>query len=270
MPELPEVETTLRGIEPHLRHQRITSVVVRQPRLRWPVTEALSRVKNSAIHSLHRRAKYLLIETDHGHLIIHLGMSGSLRISDPERPLRKHDHVEFKLSSGKVLRYHDPRRFGAVLLTDEPPEQHKLLSNLGPEPLSADFNGEHLFRASRQRKIAVKNLIMDGHIVVGVGNIYASEALYLAAVRPAKAAGRVTAKRYDEIAAAIKKVLGDAISMGGTTLRDFVNTDGEPGYFQQTLNVYGRKQQPCRQCGTAIKLKVIGQRSTFYCPRCQH
>ena len=280
MPELPEVETTLRGIEPYLKGQQINSVKVRQPRLRWPVSSRLFTLSNSRVYSLKRRAKYLLIEIENtrqgvlakgpAYIIIHLGMSGSLRIVENDTPLKKHDHIDFHLSNNKIMRYHDPRRFGAVLWTDQSIQQHDLLKKLGPEPLDGTFDGHHLFKASRKRKIAVKNLIMDSHVVVGVGNIYASEALFLAGVRPGLAAGRISAKKYDAIAIAIKKVLTDAIKMGGTTLRDFVNTEGNPGYFQQTLNVYGRKDEACRICSKAIQMKVIGQRSTFYCPQCQH
>lgn len=279
MPELPEVETTLRGIEPHLKNNRIKSISVFESRLRWPVSEQLSQLTNCKVPALRRRAKYLLLDTTGGringaaagdaHIIIHLGMSGSLRIVDADTPRKKHDHIDFKLATGQIMRYHDPRRFGAVIWTDKAAEQHDLLVKLGPEPLDDDFNGELLFKASRRRKVAVKNLIMDGHIVVGVGNIYASEALFLAGVRPAIAAGRVSAKKYHAIADAIKKVLCEAIAMGGTTLRDFVNTDGKPGYFQQTLNVYGRKNEACHLCQSTIVMKVIGQRSTFYCPKCQ-
>lgn len=279
MPELPEVETTLRGVEPHLKGQCIKSITVFQPKLRWPVSDQLSNLENCEVTGLKRRAKYLLLEINSGkiagkktggaHIIIHLGMSGSLRIVDAYTPRKKHDHIDFFLSTGKIMRYHDPRRFGAVLWTDNPPEQHELLSKLGPEPLENAFDGAHLFKASRKRKIAVKNLIMDSHIVVGVGNIYASEALFLAKVRPGVAAGRVSAKKYEAIAASIKEVLSNAIAMGGTTLRDFVNTEGKPGYFQQTLNVYGRKDEACYKCGTTVQMKVIGQRSTFYCPDCQ-
>ena len=280
MPELPEVETTLRGIEPFLKGQQIVAVKIRQPKLRWPVSFELSGLSYCRVLSLKRRAKYLLIEIDNtpkesstskpAHIIIHLGMSGSLRIVDNNTPLKKHDHIDFLLSNNKIMRYHDPRRFGAVLWTNEIIQQHKLLRKLGPEPLNTEFNGKHLFDASRKRKIAVKNLIMDSHVVVGVGNIYASEALFLAGVRPGLAAGRISARKYEAIAEAIKKVLADAIKMGGTTLRDFVNTEGNPGYFQQTLNVYGRKNDPCRVCQHQIQMKVIGQRSTFYCPQCQH
>lgn len=279
MPELPEVETTLRGIEPHLKNQQIKEISVSQPQLRWPVSDQLYHLKKCRVVALRRRAKYLLVEINGGtlkdkpagtgHIIIHLGMSGSLRIVDADTLRKKHDHIDFYLSTGKIMRFHDPRRFGAVLWTNRPTEQHALLSKLGPEPLDGAFNGEHLFKASRKRKVAVKNLIMDGHIVVGVGNIYASEALFLAKVRPGVAAGRISAKKYAAIAQAIKKVLSNAIAMGGTTLRDFVNTDGKPGYFQQTLNVYGRKNEPCHTCGSVVQMKVIGQRSTFYCPDCQ-
>ncbi len=279
MPELPEVETTLRGVEPHLKDQCIKSISIFQPQLRWPVSKQLSSLKGAKVTVLKRRAKYLLIEVTGGtiaekkagtaHIIIHLGMSGSLRIVDAKTLREKHDHIDFFLSTGKIMRYHDPRRFGAVLWTDLPPAQHELLSKLGPEPLDNTFDGAHLFKASRNRKVAVKNLIMDGHIVVGVGNIYASEALFLAKVRPGVAAGRISAKKYAAIADAIKNVLSNAIAMGGTTLRDFVNTEGKPGYFQQTLNVYGRKNEACNLCGTTIQMKVIGQRSTFYCPTCQ-
>lgn len=272
MPELPEVETTLRGIEPHLLKQKISRVIVRESRLRWPVSHEFFNLENAKVCELKRRAKYLIIKTApprSGSIIIHLGMSGSLRIVAPETALKKHDHIDFFLSTGKVLRYHDPRRFGAVLWTDEPVENHDLLKSLGPEPLSDQFDGNHLFEASRKRRIAVKNLIMDGHIVVGVGNIYASEALFMAHVRPGKAAGRVTRNQYEQLVAAIKTVLARSIAQGGTTLRDFVNSEGQPGYFQQTLNVYGRGGEQCRTCDTTIKSKVIGQRSTFYCPRCQ-
>lgn len=219
--------------------------------------------------ALRRRAKYLIIETTEGAIIIHLGMSGSLRIIDNNAPLRTHDHVEIQLGSGTIIRYHDPRRFGTVLWTQEQPENHPLLKSLGPEPLGNQFNAERLFLLSRRRKLAVKNFIMDNHVVVGVGNIYANEALFLAGIRPGRAAGRVTRDQYEALAIQIREVLANAIAMGGTTLRDFVNSEGEPGYFQQTLNVYGRAKQPCHQCKNTIKLRTIGQRSTFYCPQCQ-
>ncbi len=270
MPELPEVETTLRGIAPHLQNHRIEAVTVSQPKLRWPVSAELITLKQVPVLSLQRRAKYLIINTDAGHIIIHLGMSGSLRIVNHDEPRRKHDHVEFRLSTGKLMRYHDPRRFGAVLWTADRVDDHILISKLGPEPLADQFDSEHLHRATRKRKIAIKNLIMDSHIVVGVGNIYASESLFLAGVRPGVAAGRITRAQSGAIVASIKQVLAAAIEQGGTTLRDFVNSDGAPGYFQQTLNVYGRGGEPCRRCKTEVKMKTIGQRSTFYCASCQH
>lgn len=272
MPELPEVETTLRGIAPHLRDHHIERIIVREPRLRWPVSDELSSFNNVPIESLSRRAKYLLVKTTEpmdGHIIIHLGMSGSLRIVDTGTAVKKHDHIDFQLSTGMTLRYHDPRRFGAVLWSHTPVENHALLKSLGPEPLSELFTAEHLFRLSRKRTVAVKNFIMDSQIVVGVGNIYASEALFIAGVRPGRAAGRITQNEYKKIVNAIKIVLTRSIELGGTTLRDFVNSDGQPGYFQQTLNVYGRTGENCRKCTRPIKSRVLGQRSTFYCPNCQ-
>jgi formamidopyrimidine-DNA glycosylase len=269
MPELPEVETTRRGIAPHIEGQRIHKITIRQPKLRWPIPRGLDkRLSGQIIHSVQRRGKYLLIETGDGSLILHLGMSGSLRIVDRETPARKHDHVDIALDNGKCLRFHDPRRFGA-LLWSRTPFEHELISKLGPEPLSNDFSAEHLFTLSRGRKAAVKNFIMDSHVVVGVGNIYASEALFMAGIHPTRAAGRVSRARYEMLADAIKQVLSKAISEGGTTLRDFVREDGQPGYFAQSLNVYGRGGEPCRHCGTTIKKKIIGQRSSYYCPSCQ-
>ncbi len=270
MPELPEVETTLRGISPYLLNKKIKSVQVRQRQLRWPVPKALSDIKDLKVTSLTRRGKYIVAGTKIGSIITHLGMSGSLRIIKAPLELRKHDHVIFELGSNTYLVYHDPRRFGTVLWTTEAAELHPLLRKLGPEPLSNDFNGDTLFRHSRKKKVAVKNFIMNGHIVVGVGNIYASEALFRSSIRPGKAAGRVTAAAYNTLSDNIKSVLSDSIKSGGTTLKDFVNSKGEPGYFQQTLNVYGREGKPCRQCASPIKQKTIGQRSTFYCSNCQN
>jgi formamidopyrimidine-DNA glycosylase len=269
MPELPEVETTLRGIEPWLLGKTIARIRVHHRGLRWPVPESIHRCDGASVIALRRRAKYLIVETSGGTIIIHLGMSGSLRVIEKAEPKRKHDHVEFELDDGAIIRYHDPRRFGTVLWTDQPVEDHELLSKLGPEPLGNAFNGEHLFRMSRRKKVAVKNFLMDNHVVVGVGNIYANEALFIAGIRPAKAASRITRNQYLTIADTIRKVLSDAIRMGGTTLRDFVNSSGEPGYFQQTLNVYGRAGEPCRHCNAVIKQRTIGQRSSFYCPACQ-
>lgn len=268
MPELPEVETTLRGIAPFLLHRRIRSVEVRDSRLRWPVPPRVRDAAGQRVESLSRRAKYLLIGLETGTLMIHLGMSGSIRVlTSPEEP-GKHDHFDIALDEA-VLRFNDPRRFGSFLWIDPPAGQHALLASLGPEPLSSAFSGEHLWHASRGRKLAVKNFIMDGKIVVGVGNIYASEALFMAGIHPTRPAGRISAARYDSLAAAIRDVLGRAIEQGGTTLRDYVNGSGSPGYFAQDLLVYGRAGEACFQCGSEIRSKVIGQRSSFYCVACQ-
>jgi len=269
MPELPEVETTRRGIESHLVGQRIREVRVHNGQLRWPVPKQISQLNGSTIHQLRRRAKYLLLESERGTAIVHLGMSGSLRVVDNHSERRKHDHIELLLNNGVVIRYHDPRRFGAFLWTTDRPETHELLASLGPEPLGNEFNGELLFRKSRNKKLAIKNFLMDNHVVVGVGNIYANEALFMAGIRPGKAARRLTRANSDDLAECVRTVLSRAIEMGGTTLRDFVNSSGEPGYFQQTLNVYGRGGETCKQCDGTIKQKVIGQRSTFYCAVCQ-
>jgi len=237
MPELPEVETTRRGIEPHCAGRVVKRVTVRESRLRWPVPENLEKVlKGASIDSVDRRAKYLLLRTRHGTLMIHLGMSGSLRIVDPGTPVAKHDHIDVLLAGGVCLRYNDPRRFGSFHWLG-PDEQSSLLDNLGPEPLSPDFNGAYLYRLSRGRKAAVKTFIMDGKVVVGVGNIYASEALFLAGIRPDRAAGRVSKASYERLCENIKRVLTSAIEQGGTTLRDFVGGDGKPGYFAQQLLV---------------------------------
>jgi len=269
MPELPEVETTLRGIAPHLEGRRISEVAVRNPSLRWPVPAEVRRAEGQAVLNCRRRAKYLLVELENGGLMIHLGMSGSLRVCDPDDAPRKHDHVDIVTDSGRCIRFNDPRRFGALLWWDADPEAHALLRDLGPEPLSDAFSGAHLHRLSRGRKGAVKNFIMDGHVVVGVGNIYASEALFMSGIHPARAAGRVSAVRYEALAAAIRDVLAHAIRRGGTTLRDFVNSEGNPGYFAQELLVYEREGNPCLQCGAPVRRRVIGQRSSYFCPHCQ-
>ena len=270
MPELPEVETTLRGISPHLLKQKIKHVVVRQKQLRWPVPNDLAaNLKNRTVQQLYRRGKYLIMTFSNGHVLLHLGMSGSLRIANIDSEPNKHDHIDWILSNGKVLRFHDPRRFGSVLWTKEEPLNHPLLISLGPEPLERDFNDQLLFTKSRKRKVAVKNFIMNSHIVVGVGNIYASEALFLASIRPSRAAGTISLKRYQKLVQAIKKILRASIKKGGTSLRDFVNEQGNPGYFRQKLNVYGKDGQPCKTCDNAIKKQIIGQRSSFYCSHCQ-
>lgn len=269
MPELPEVETTLRGIKPHLENQRVARVIVRDPRLRWPVPKEVSKAEGQRFLSLGRRGKYLLLGLQQGGLIIHLGMSGSLRILNHPLGPEKHDHVDIEMENGVCLRFNDPRRFGAFLWVEGDMESHELIRSLGPEPLSADFTADHLFDCSRGRKVAIKNFIMNGHIVVGVGNIYASEALFMAGIHPQRAAGRISRQRYEGLTEAIRDVLERAITQGGTTLRDFVNSEGAPGYFAQELLVYDRAGSDCFQCGAAIRQKVIGQRSSYYCPACQ-
>ena len=269
MPELPEVETTRRGIEPHILHRTITDVVIRQPRLRWPVPAKLPEIlKGQKIKSVKRRAKYLLLETARGTVILHLGMSGSLRVLPCKTPAGAHDHVDLVFGK-QCLRLRDPRRFGAVLWTDEDIQQHKLIKPLGPEPLSNDFNADYLFNKRRGRNTAIKNLIMNAHIVVGVGNIYASESLFAAGINPKRKAGKVSRQRYEKLVTAIKSVLKRSIQQGGTTLKDFSNEQGKPGYFAQQLQVYGRQGEACFKCDAPIQQVIIGQRSTFYCPHCQ-
>lgn len=270
MPELPEVETTARGITPHVLNKTVSGVTIRDGRLRWPVPEDLaSHIVNHRIVKVWRRAKYLLLDVGAGGVIIHLGMSGSLRVLPASEPARRHDHVQIELRSGDCLRLHDPRRFGCVLWAQGDVLQHPRLVSLGVEPLSDVFDAEYLYRLSRGRKTAIKNFIMDGRIVVGVGNIYASEALFLSGVHPLRAAGRVSLQRCERLCECIKQTLQDAITSGGTTLRDYYNSAGEPGYFALLLNVYGREGESCHQCGNPIRRKVIGQRSTFYCSHCQ-
>ncbi len=270
MPELPEVETTRRGIEPHVKGKTVTEVIVRRHDLRQPVSENLSAIEGRKITSVGRRSKYLLLGIDDGGtLLIHLGMSGSLRVISPADSWKTHDHVAITLSKGKQLRFHDPRRFGLVLRLCGKPSEHPLLAHLGPEPLEDGFTVEHLQAACAKRSAAIKLVIMDAKVVVGVGNIYASEALFRAGILPKTAANRVSKPRLAKLAAAIREVLTDAIREGGTTLRDFLNSDGEPGYFRQRLFVYERKGEPCRVCSTPIRHAVLGQRSTYWCPKCQ-
>ncbi len=269
MPELPEVETTLNGVKPHIDDYVIERIVVRDKRLRWPVPDLVSLHNKRIVHS-ERRSKYMLFSTeDQQTLLIHLGMSGNLRVLPKGTPAQKHDHIDIELSSGKLVRYNDPRRFGCCLLLQPPIFEHKLLSSLGPEPLTDAFSGEHLFALSRKRAVAVKNFIMDAKVVVGVGNIYASEALFEAGIRPTCAAGRISRERYNRLAQCIKEVLAKAIQAGGTTLNDFTQTDGKPGYFRHELQVYGRKDEPCYRCDKPIKSKVIGQRNSYFCTSCQ-
>ena len=270
MPELPEVETTRRGIAPHLVGQQIVRVAVRQPQLRWRVPSSLARnLAGATVTGVDRRAKYLLVGTERGTALLHLGMSGHLRILPGPSPAGIHDHVDLELASGRVLRFTDPRRFGSLLWTARDPEKHRLLKDLGPEPLGPHFDGRWLHEKARGRRVAVKNHIMNGHVVVGVGNIYASESLFRAGIHPRRPAGRISLARYEALAGAIREVLAEAIRAGGTTLRDFADGDGQPGYFARELNVYGRAGQPCPTCETTLRQEVIGQRSTFFCIRCQ-
>lgn len=270
MPELPEVETTRRGIEPFLVNNTIEKLAIHNPNLRWPIPAEIKTIKGRAVIAVDRRGKYILVRFNSGTAILHLGMSGSLRIADETEPLRKHDHVEWFLQSGKILRFHDPRRFGCLLWQKATDPEHTLLASLGPEPLGNAFTDEHLFAATRKRNIAIKLLIMNSTVVVGVGNIYASESLFAAGIRPGKAAKRITRAECEKLCEAIKKILQKSITQGGTTLRDFVNSDGNPGYFKQLLNVYDREGEACNTCKTTIKQKTMGQRSTYYCPTCQN
>jgi formamidopyrimidine-DNA glycosylase len=269
MPELPEVETTLRGLEPHLRGKRVTGVTLRRPDLRWPIPpEVAALLPGERITGLRRRAKYLLLDTAPGSALLHLGMSGSLRVLPARTPVAAHDHVDLVLDSGKVLRFNDPRRFGC-LLWQPAGSTHELLAGLGPEPLSDGFDGDYLYARSRGRSASIKTFLMDQAIVVGVGNIYAAESLFRAGIAPGRAAGRVSRARYAELATAVRAILGHAIERGGTTLRDFISPDGAPGYFEQELSVYGREGEPCRRCGATLKGNRLGNRATAWCSGCQ-
>lgn len=270
MPELPEVETTLRGILPHVRGAVIGEVIVRRADLRQPVTPGISAVEGARITGAKRRSKYLLLETDKsGTLLIHLGMSGSLRIARVADDWKTHDHVGLTLDNGSQLRLHDPRRFGLFLLIRGDPSEHPLLAHLGPEPLEDGFTAASLHAACANRSAPIKTCIMNGAVVVGVGNIYASEALFRAGILPRTPGRRLSLRKAKILVEAIRSVLAEAIREGGTTLRDFLNSDGNPGYFQQRLFVYGRKDEPCRACATTIRHAVIAQRATYWCPRCQ-
>lgn len=268
MPELPEVETTRRGLSPHLIGRRVLAVTVRKA-LRWPVPDELRfGLADQRIDAIERRAKYLLVHTRAGSALLHLGMSGSLRVLPHATPAGLHDHVDWRLDSERILRYTDPRRFGCQLW-QPPGATHPLLAELGPEPLADDFDGDYLWKLSRGRRTGVKLFLMDQKVVVGVGNIYAAEALFAAGIHPKRAAGQVSRERYARLAAEVRRVLDYAIGRGGTTLRDFINPDGAPGYFEQELFVYGRAGEPCKVCGTKIRAMTLGQRSSFFCPRCQ-
>ena len=268
MPELPEVEVTRRGIEPHLVGRAITAVTVREPRLRWRVPAAVRALAGREVRAVTRRGKYLLLDCGDGHLILHLGMSGSLRLVAPDAAPGKHDHVD--LSFGRqILRLRDPRRFGAVLWTDGPPQAHPLIRHLGIEPLSRALDGRRLHALTRASRVQIKPFLMDGRRIAGVGNIYASESLFLAGIHPRKRAGRLSAQNCARLAAAIKRTLRAAIRAGGSSLRDFVGSDGAQGCFQRRAWVYDRAGQECRKCGSAIRRVVQGQRASYYCPHCQ-
>jgi formamidopyrimidine-DNA glycosylase len=270
MPELPEVETTLRGLVRPMAGRQVVRAIVRNPAMRWPVPANLdAMLAGQTIRSLSRRAKYLLVHFDHGTLILHLGMSGRLcHLAQDEMP-GKHDHFDLVLDNGAVVRLRDPRRFGAVLWSEGDVMRHALLQSLGPEPLEAGFDGDYLYREIRSRSAPIKTVIMDAHLVVGVGNIYASESLFRARINPKLSANKLSRLRCNKLVQEIKATLRDAIEAGGSSLRDFFGADGNPGYFQQQYFVYGRAGEPCRVCGTPIKTIRQGQRSTFYCPGCQ-
>lgn len=270
MPELPEVETTLRGIRPYLEGRRIERLSIREPRLRLPIpAETPERVDGQTVIALARRGKYLLLGLGRGTLILHLGMSGSLRVLPAGTPPERHDHLDLVLEGGLCLRLRDPRRFGLLLWTPDAPETHPLLRRLGPEPLGSGFDGDYLYRLSRGRRVAVKPFLMDAGVVVGVGNIYANESLFIAGILPQRACNRIGSERYRGLAAVVRSVLAAAIEQGGTSLRDFVQEDGRPGYFSQSLRVYAREGLPCTGCGAPIRQRRIAQRSSFYCARCQ-
>lgn len=268
MPELPEVETTKRGIEPYLINQQIKAVVVRQPKLRFMVNPELKKLNNARVLGLSRRAKYLIIHTNKGDIVGHLGMSGTLQVMDDKTPAQKHDHIDFLIDNHKILRYHDPRRFGAWLWAEHA-EDLPILQKLGVEPLEKEFSAEYLFNHSCKRKMPVKSLLMHNPIVVGVGNIYANESLFLCGINPALPANLLTLTDCEKLVPTIKKVLKQSIKQGGTTLKDFKQPDGKLGYFVQKLHVYGKKGEPCPKCKTQIESLVIGQRNSFFCPKCQ-
>lgn len=270
MPELPEVETTLRGIKPHVVKKIVTQINIRESRLRWPIPDNFPELTlGRQLHNIHRRGKYLLFEFDNGNALVHLGMSGSLRIVEPQTPPKPHDHIDWQFGD-VTLRYHDPRRFGCLLWVDGDPTEHHLLAKLGPEPLSDEFTGEFLYQRSRKRTQAIKQFVMDSHVVVGVGNIYANESLFMASIKPIRKAGSLTRAECETLVSHIKFVLDRSITQGGTTLRDFVGGDGKPGYFAQQLLVYGRGGEPCTQCEKPLKEVRMNDRTTVYCTQCQH
>jgi len=270
MPELPEVETTRRGLLPHVVGRRIRGVVVRNPNLRWPVPRDLSRtLRGERVVDIRRRGKYLLFDVGAGHLLVHLGMSGRLSLVPSDRPARAHDHVDVRFEGEKAMRLTDPRRFGAMLWLRKPAEEHALLEGLGLEPLEADFTGAALARSAKGRRVAVKQFLMNSRVVTGVGNIYASEALFRARIHPQRSVARISRASWDKLAAAVRDTLEQALASGGSTLRDFAAVNGASGRYQNRFLVYGRAGKPCPVCGTAIRVSRQGQRSTFYCPSCQ-
>lgn len=270
MPELPEVETTRRGLLDHVVGRRVRGAVVRNPNLRWPVPQDLPRrLRGERVKAIRRRGKYLLFDCEKGHLLVHLGMSGSLTLVPTDKPVLKHDHIDVQLEGGKSLRLTDPRRFGAMLWLEDPAERHALLKDLGLEPLEKEFTGAALQGRAKGRRVAVKQFLMNGGIVTGVGNIYASEALFGAGIHPSRSAGRLSRSRWDKLAKSVRKTLESALDSGGSTLRNYAGSDGSPGYFQHQHFVYGREGKPCRVCKTPIRALRQGQRSTFFCPRCQ-
>ncbi len=270
MPELPEVETLRRGLQTHVEGRLIRSVVIRERRLRWPVIPELEDILvGQRIHTLRRRAKYLIFECNRGSLLLHLGMSGSLHLLSQNDAPAKHEHLDIFLDNGYLLRYRDPRRFGCLLWTADPPEAHHLLATLGPEPLTDKFTAEYLQARAANRQGPVKPFLMDNRVVVGVGNIYANESLFLAGIHPARSIREINLHRYRLLVEATRATLSKAIAEGGTTLRDFADAEGRPGYFQQSLQVYGRAGQACLHCGHSIQIRVIGQRASYYCSHCQ-
>ena len=269
MPELPEVEVSRLGISPHIEQQKIDKIIVRQQQLRWPVPQDIHQAEGLIIQGVRRRAKYLLLDTALGSIVLHLGMSGKLHVVSANTPIKKHDHIDIVMTNGLCLRFNDPRRFGACLWQAHGLPELAVFKALGPEPLTDDFDGLHLYQRSRGKSVAVKNFIMDNKVVVGVGNIYANESLFLAGIDPRKSADKVKKKDYLQLAVVIKQVLAKAIEQGGTTLKDFAQADGKPGYFAQELRVYGRQGEPCMNCGHLIQSQTIGQRNTFFCVHCQ-
>lgn len=269
MPELPEVEVCRLGVTPHINAKIVSNVIVRNKKLRWPIPDEITTVIGLPVLSVDRRAKYLLVRFSKGTLLIHLGMSGTIRVIDESVPVAKHDHFDLVFEHGKALRLNDPRRFGAVLWLENHVDEHNLLTKLGPEPLSDEFAKGYLFKKAKNRKVPIKTFVMNNHIVVGVGNIYANEALFQAGILPTTKAGDIDEERLNKLTEIIKKVLSAAIEQGGTTLKDFTQVDGRPGYFEQSLKVYGRAGQACENCQTTLLEVRQSNRSSVFCPHCQ-